>query len=803
MRLILFFLYTIASQNSNAQVISGSVVDEQGPLEFASVRLFNVKDSTVSQGIYTSADGSFKLSDVAPGNYYMKISFSNFVTQLIDPLIVKKSDVINLGEIKLSIDKTLELEGVIAIGSLDALKAGIDKKIYNVADDITVKGGNVNDVLNNIPSIEVDQDGNISLRGDGSVKVLIDGRPSGLVLGDGKNLLSSIPANSIERIEVVTNPSAKYDPDGTSGIINIVMKKNKLKGFNGIVTGTVATGNQYEGSFALSYRSKRFNSYMNYSYDYYEGYRDYYSVLNRQLTLDSSILLIQNREGTDLKSGNSAVLGTDFFINDRNVLGISVTGALGTRDRYGYMKNEIYDGNQVFINKWDRISKEPRSNRNVDINLNYTYKLKEEKGELSFVAYQSFGENSVKGFFDQLYYANETDLITLSPLNQRLNNIETNTITTVQTDFSYVLKKMKARIETGAKMSRKNELTDTKSETRDTISGLFYSDTLANFKYQYTGNEYSTYFIFGQVLGKFKYQAGLRGEFAIQNPQLLSSLINYRSTYLNIFPSAHLKYDLSKKSEIGLSYSRRINRPSSDQLNPFISYADPFNLRGGNPKLKPEYIDSYDFSYSLTKEKIILSMSAYYRRTTDVINRVKYYRSDNTSIVTNENIDKSESTGFEAILIYKPYKWMKNTFSFNGNYINYTNSDPSTNWNNDGFNWGVKYTLNVEFWKKTASLQASGNYSAPRVTPQGIFQRGNMVALGVEKRMFDNKFLIGVRVTDLFNTLNTTIKLDSDGVQQNTEFKWLTRRVFFTLTYKFGQFDKKKLPKAKSEGGDE
>ncbi len=802
MRGFLISLFVISSFIVSCQVVKGKVVDAEGPLEFASIRIFKAKDSTVAHGIYTAMDGTFRLEDVNPGNYYVKISFSNFVTYIIDPCTVDKSTLRDLGSIQLEIDKTLELDGVLALGSLDVLKAGIDKKIYKVQDDITVKGGTVNDVLNNIPSIEVDQDGNISLRGDGNVTILIDGRPSGLVLGDGQNLLNSLPANAIERVEVVTNPSAKYDPDGTSGIINIVMKKNKLKGFNGIVSATSATGNQFEGNFSLSYRNEKFNSYINYSFNYYEGFRDFSSDLNREIKTDSSIYLSQRRAGTDLRQGNSLVIGTDFQINERNVIGISAMASIGKRDRYGYLRNELFDGGGLLYDKWDRESIEPRSNRNIDLNLSYTLKFKEQVGEWSLSAYQSIGDRTVLGIYEELYYDDSNILSESSPLSQRLDNVQLNSITTAQTDYSYILKKINARMEAGAKMIIRNEDIDTYSETMDTLTGLFNEDTLANFQYLYSGGEYSTYFIFGQELGKFKYQGGLRGEYAIQNPQLISSDTNYRSKYINLFPSAHLKYEVNKKSEFGLSYSRRINRPRSRQLNPFVSYSDPFNLRGGNPELQPEYINSYDFSYSYTGKKVIVSTSLFHRRTKDVINRVKYYRDDNTGFVTYANIDKSVSTGLEVIWIYTPFKWMKNTISFNGNYIDYTNSDPNADWNNDGLNWGVKYAGNVDFWKKTASFGVTAKYNAPRVTPQGIFQRGNVVGLAFEKRLFKNKLSIGTRVTDLFNTMNTTIQLDRDGVAQDMEFKWLSRRVYITLSYKFGKYDIKKMPKIISGGGD-
>lgn len=222
---------------------------------------------------------------------------------------------------------------------------------------------------------------------------------------------------------------------------------------------------------------------------------------------------------------------------------------------------------------------------------------------------------------------------------------------------------------------------------------------MANFNYEYSEQIYSAYAIFGQELGKFKYQVGVRGEYAEQTPYLISTGEKYANTYVNIYPSAHIKYSLTKSSLFSLSYSRRINRAKSRQLNPFTSYADPLNLRSGNPELQPEYIDSYDLGYALNKKKLHLSLSVFHRRTRDVINRVKRYY-ENSAIVTYANIDQSESTGFESVLVYKPFKWFRNTLSVNGNYINYTNVDQILDWNNDGFNWGMKYALTVDVWKR-------------------------------------------------------------------------------------------------------
>ncbi|MCH2230427.1 MAG: TonB-dependent receptor [Crocinitomicaceae bacterium] len=794
-------LLAMCSFIANSQSIKGKVLNSDNqPLEFVSVRLFSKSDSIVVTGAYTDIEGVYTLNNLVTGDYYLKYTIANHEAQEISVSLRNKSN-INLPEVIMNLDSAIDIDEVTASGSLDVLKAGIDKKIYSVQDDLSVKGGSVNDVLNNIPSIEIDQDGNISLRGDANVTILIDGRPSALVSGDGQNMLDALPANSIERIEVVTNPSARYDPDGTSGIINIVLKKNKLKGFNGLVSVTAATGSQYEGNLALAYRNNRFNMYANYSFNYYEGYRNFYSQLERDIDYDSTTILNQSREGGDLKIAHTAVFGFDYQFNDRNSFGFSATGSIGKRERNGLMENKLFNEIDDLGRLWTRESFDPRNNQNFDVNLNYKHDLKEENGDFTLNANQSVSNLLVKGIYEELYYNTDGSVNGLSPLNQRLENDKNQRITTAQFDITRLFKRVKARTEFGGKVIVKEESQDTYSETRDTISGNYFEDTVSNFRYSYNEEIYSLYGVFGQELGRFKYQIGVRGEYAKQVPNLLSTGEKINNEYLNLFPSAHIKYDLSKSSQFSVSYSRRINRANSRQLNPFTSYADPFNLRSGNPLLQPEYIDSYDAGYSLTNKKLIFSFSIFHRRTKDVINRVKYYYDNNTSKVTYDNIDRSESTGAETIIIYKPFTWMNNTFSFSGNYMNYTNLDPNADWNNDGFTYGFKYVLGIDFWKKTASFQLNARYSGPRVSPQGIVQRRSGIDLAVEKRFFNKRLSVGVRATDIFDRVGFELALEQLSVRQESEFKWLTRRFFITASYQFGNLDKKMKPKRSSQTG--
>lgn len=800
---LLFITISSMSFGQKDGILTGRIVDKLSdkPMEYVSFRLFSVKDSSVAAGVFTDPDGRFNLEQLAYGNFYGKLTFSGYETITINDIKISPSiKSVNLGTYKMIIDKTIDFEEVKVVGQLDVLKAGIDKKIYNVGEDLSVKGGTANDVLNNIPSVEVDQDGRIMLRGDGTVTVLIDGRPSSLSGGNGKSLLDALPAGSIERIEVVTNPSAKYDPDGTSGIINIVLKKNKLKGFNGMLTANVGSGNLKggnlaDGSFSLSYRNGKFNAYGSYSGRYMAGYRNNYSSLEQTFSDNSSLKIVQNRLGTDLNAGHTFRVGSDFYLKPRHVIGFSATGSIGQRDRTGDQWNTSYDGDGNVISFWNRVSNDPTNQQNFDLNVNYKFDLKDDKGSFTIDANQSLGKEEIAGYYEQTDYNLDSTLIGSYLLDQQLFNTEKNNVTTVQSDFTYLLPKRKARIETGLKAIVRQQGVDTYSESRNQSSGIYEEDTLANFIYQYDEQIYSAYGIFGQELGKFKYQAGVRLEQSYQIPNLISDTIRIVNDFFNFFPSAHIRYAFTPKSEVSLSYSRRINRAGSSNLNPFTNYSDPYNLQRGNPNLQPEYIDSYDLGYTNERKKVTLTTSIFYRYTTGVITRIKEFYADNTSAVTYANIDKSYSFGTEMIFIVKPTTWWRNSISGNANFIQY--DDNTNSFNRSGFNWNLKYSGTFDFWKKTASIQINGTYNAPRITVQGTARRRGALDISGEKKFKDGMFSVGFRVSDIFNRQGFEMQVNQPTIRQDVEFKWLTRKYFITFTYKFGKLEISK----KNQGG--
>lgn len=800
MRFKLFTLFLLLGFFSFSQATSGSidgkVLDSvsKTPLEYTMVRIFSVKDSLVVTGIYTDENGSFVLEDVKFGKYYMIVSNPDYKSKTISNISLSpEKSLRKLGSISL-VSLSKELDEVVIQQDKNPMQLGIEKKVYNVGDDIASTGGTVADVLNNVPSVEVDQDGGISLRGDGNVTILIDGKPSNMTGGNGKSVLDGIPASSIERIEIVTNPSAKYDPDGTSGIINIVLKKNAKKGINGNVAISAGTGNLYTGSLGLNIRNTRFNLYGNYAYSYRDGYRNNFSDLNQYFG-DTTISLNQRRYGGDLNITHTAKVGMDVYIKDRNTLSWSIAGNFGDRERTGNQINTRYTNFGDTTALWTRNSRDPALSQNLDFSLGYKWDFKEDRGSLNFNAYQSLSKGTEDGFYLQtIDYPLDS-----AGTDQHLFSRESNDFTTLSLDYIRMLKS-KIRVESGLKMIQRNMGLRSNSETLD-ASGSYAPDTISNYNYKYLESIYSAYGIVGGQYKKLKYQAGIRLEYSIQAPNLISKNQNFKNEYFNFFPSATVRYEVAKATELSLGYSRRINRPNSGNLNPFTSYADPYNLRSGNPALRPEYIHSIDLGIDYNTKKFNLAFALYQRYTSNVIQRVKIFYENGTSNGTFANIDNSVSSGGEIVLQLKPYPIWRNMLSLNGNYITYRDDNPSANWNREGFVFGMKFSSTVDLLKKTLTLQINGRYSAPSVTAQGIMKPRGSIDFSADKSLWDGKWGIGLRVTDIFNTQGFYFEVNQPTVAQSTQFKWETRRIIVSIRYRFGKTDFKEDKRSNDNGG--
>lgn len=756
------------------------------PIEFANFRLFSSQDSSLVQGAYSDAEGKIVLKQISFGQYYAVLSFFNYENDTIEDIhLIERNATINIGQIQIKEMKSRELDGVTITGKRERLsERSIAKRTYNVEKDMTGSGGgSVEDVLRNIPSVEVDNEGNVSLRGNGSVTILIDGRPS-VLSSSGSGALSGIPASAIEKVEIVTNPSAKYNPDGTAGIINIILKKQKLKGFNLNTQFTAASYNLYNGSLNFNYRNSKLNFFASYSLRYREGERNSFSD-RTSIYDDTTEFLQQNRLGTDFRRSHIAKIGTDFFLNKYQTLGISISGAYTDRKREGKQHNELSFNNQ--LNRyWNRYLTAPRTRKSLDINANYKLDFRDKKGNLTIAVTESIGDENNYNHSEEYYFYPNDDPFFKPYWFQNQNEAENKNKLTISTDLVRNINE-NIKYQAGIQAIIHRELSDNYLEELDTTSGVVAADLNSNNIFDLHEKIFSAYGTFGQIVNNwFEYQVGLRLEQALVTPILITTGATFKNNYFSFFPSAHFSFGTDITGKIYTSYSRRINRPRPWNLNPFTMRRDPRNLRRGNPNLKPEYINSYELGYQKNWVGLSLTGSIYFKETTDKIQRVRQFYDNQISISTFQNINKSYDYGAEFIISYQPFPWWNNMISANAYERRLKANIDGTVLNNKGISWDVKLNTTFSFFKNTTAIQINAKYYSKRYDVQGYYQFQPGVDVGITRTLLDKNLTIGVRMSDIFNQRSFYFEAIDNGQIQHSKFKWTSRRLYVTVSYKFG-----------------
>lgn len=801
-----FTLFLLASSlvfgQTNVGQLSVQVQSNKGEfIEFSNLRLFSKADSSAILGGYSDEKGRIEIKNIPLGAYYGVITFFGFEDYYTKSLEISNKNLkVNLGTVYLTPIQSQEFEEVVIVGKEKALmESSIDKRTYNVDKDMTSIGGDVTDVLNNIPSVEVDNDGNVSLRGNGSVTILIDGRESVLSSGDGA--LNGIPASAIERIEVVTNPSAKYNPEGTAGVINIVLKKQQLRGFNGNVQLTAATRNLYNISTGFNLRREKFNLFGNYSFRYAESAAN--TIKRRVSTAsDTTETILQDRIGANFSNTHTANIGMDFFLKENQVLGLSASGSFSDRDLGALQKNRLLE-DDAMLYYWNRDISELQIRRSMDFNANYKLDFKDGNGNLMVTATESLGDRDFVGDYEELYYDSADD----SPISDRnrthkQNKYNTNSKFTLNADLVRSINE-KMKYETGLE-ARINRLNETNFvEFFDTVTQQIIPDESANDELIYNENIFSAYGVFAHDVAKlFKYQVGLRLEQAFINPEFLASNQTFKYQYFNFFPSVHLVFGDDDKGRYFASYSRRINRPSPWNLNPFSDYDDPLNLRVGNPALRPEFINSIEIGYDKGWEKGSIMGTVYFKQIQNKIQGIMLYTEDGIGIRTFDNIDDSYEYGAEAIVTYSPFSWWRNMVSFNAYESRLSANVQGVQLSSKGINWDVKLNMTFSLFNNTTNIQINGQYMAPRQTVQGTFHFNRGFDIGITRSLLNKNIVIGLKLSDIFNQRGFKMVSDVNGISQSNSFKRTSRRLHFTLSYKFGNLKAKEKPMVPNfEGG--
>jgi outer membrane receptor protein involved in Fe transport len=799
------FLFTAPGQpvSQATGTISGKVVESKSnlPVEYANIVILNM-DSSLVNGSITTNEGIFIINHVPFGRYRMKVSFIGYEEVWVDTLFLNNRNKNIYFEKILLQQSAAVLTNVQITGQRSVLEMQIDRKVFNVDQSIVSQGQSATEVLETVPSVEVDMDGNVSLRGSGNVTILIDGRPSAMMGSDVATALKQIPANMIESIEIITNPSAKYDPEGMSGIINIKLKKDRKGGLNGVVSAGYGTWNKYNASLNLNYRTQKYNLFTSYSTNNRNFFRTGTTFTTNKQDPDSFYYTSQDMFMRGQHNSHMFRGGADYYINKKNTLSAFFTINSSTRSSNDTVNTIYQDANLTSSAIADRIS--GNEDRGYGYNMVMTWqKVFNKPGqELLVDANYSFNNDD-----EEADYMDEYTLFDYQPslleAMERKWAIDRNTVASLQLDYTHPITAT-TKLEGGARIGYRKLDDDQDASFFDPMNDVWMPDSNRINRYIYDEVIAALYATYSGKLNKLTYKAGLRFEQTMTKGNLVNEADTFQNQYPALFPSAHFSYKLNKDNEFQLSYSRRISRPRSGMLNPFSDYSDPMNIRQGNPFLEPEFTNSIELGYSRFFKKASLISSIFYRQVNDQIERFKIINPEGVTVMTFRNLTKGVQYGYELIGTYNAYKWWTLTANFNMNQRILDAEKIQPGLSNSGLMWSVKMmsTMNL---KTGTSIQLSGNYSSPRILTLGVSAPRYGMDIGVRQSLMKNRASLSLRVSDVFYTSSWIMSLEGSGFSQEIERYFDSRVAFLTFTYQFGkqQRDNKARQRGQRENGED
>jgi outer membrane receptor protein involved in Fe transport len=797
--IFLFLTFTISAQQHGGgrggQGQSGppigtvtGTIEEFGTgnlMEYANVVLFSVRDSAMVTGAITTADGKFILEKVPFGRYYLVANFIGFNKETIQEVkITPQKSFFDVGLIKLH-SSTETLEAVEITAQKELIEYQIDKKVVNVSQDIMAQGGSAVTALENTPSVQVDIDGNVSLRGSSSFTVLIDGRPSIL---QGTDALQQIPASNIETIEIITNPSAKYDPDGVAGIINVVLKEKIDKGLSGVVNASVGSSNSSSFDFLLNYRYKKFNFFAGADYNNrrHEGERE-----SRDETYRNDTTFYRDNFGSRNRGrdGYGARGGVEYFITSRTM--VSAEGRIGYYDFNGGGESYLYQYTSPATTDFysTNISDMSRNGTYYNGKLSFQHKFDTKGHQIDMMLYYAHRDG------DDSDEQKETDTDALyQPIEEEpyfIRTTEKDDDNEFRFNVDYVLPiGDEGKIETGYQTRIEDETEVYVFTNYDYPTNEWLEDTLFSNSMDFRRDIHAIYGIYSNKWKSFGYQLGLRGEYTYRQIKNAQSADGALIDRWDLFPSLHLSKSFANKNQMLASYTRRIDRPNGWFLDPFVNYIDQFNYRKGNPDLLPEYTDSYELGYQMWAWGAMFSLEGYYRATTNKITRIRTLQPDNTFMHTFENLNSDYSLGGELMVRFDPAKWLNLNLSANiyqyrleGNVEDQSVDGESLNWNSR-LNAIVKLPYQMR-------LQVNGMYNGPTITAQGEMDGFFMTNAAVRKDFFNQNLSATFSVRDIFNTGKHEFTSSGTGFYSYNYFNRKAPIFSLSLSWKINNYEKR------------
>ena len=753
-------------------VFKGIVVEAESetPLPFATVVVQSLTNDKILAGTTTGENGEFELITDST-TVYLKISFIGFEKLELRTIQVTRG-VNELGTIELT-QISQEMGEVKVTAEKSSMEFKLDKRVFNVGSDISSTGMGAMDVLNNVPSVSVDIEGNVKLRGNSGVQILINGKPS-VLSDDPSKALGTITADMIESIEVITNPSAKYDASGTSGIINIVLKKDENKGINGSISVNTGWPHNHSIGGSLNYRTKKFNLFTQFG----AGYRslpDYGKNENRNL-LDSTSVI---SEGTGYRNENfyNITLGTDYYINKYNTLTLSGNFSYEVESQPSETNIYLTDAQGNESSRYSRTEETSALNPKYQYDLKYAKEFKNNGDhtlEMSAIG-RYFGKDQSSTFTNNysLGNANFANQVTKTKFYQ-LDQ-------TYQLDYTNPISKH-FTLETGAMYNVNNVGNDYQVYNEE--NGANVIDTSLTNNFEYDQKVLGVYATGGYERTKWGLKLGLRAE----NTDLQTVLTNTNEVnnqnYTNLFPTVHTSYKISKKVQLQAGYSKRIFRPRLWDLNPFFNIRNNFNIRTGNPDLLPEFGDSYELTGIFIFNKVTLNSSLYYLQTTNVKETISSY-SNGVTTTTPMNIGTNQKVGLELNWKYSPAKWFSLMGDANYGYFNRQGEYETQNFDFSGDQWSGR--LNFKFKLKAGiDLEFTTNYESEYKTVQGTVSGFAFADAGIRKKIGKGKAVVNLSVRDIFAS---RIRESVISQQSYYLYDFSQRGRFITLgfSYSFGK----------------
>ncbi|TYR38380.1 TonB-dependent receptor [Sphingobacterium phlebotomi] len=804
-------LFLFAQQGTIETIIIDEETDE--PIIGASASLLQQSNQSYIQGAQSDVDGKLVFSDVDFGTYAIRITYVGKENVLIENVRVANPQAVKLARVSMMDDGKL-IEEVVVEGRVPDMRLGIDKKVFDVSQSLVSVGGSASDLLQNVPTLDVDADGNVSLRGSNSVKILIDGRESAMAGSDINALLQSLPANSIEKVELITNPSAKYDAEGQSGIINIILKKNVRTGLNGSATVSGGSYDNYNAGVDLNYRDRKFNFFGGYNYANRvrpgDDFNDNTQLIDGVIQ-DNSPRTISTSENNRKGKNHTFRFGTDWYAAPKTTFSLGANVSVRDNDRRSDIDYRYFHVPNLG-DRSSRISQQYEEDLGVDVTFDVKQEFKREGEEITAnITYGNDTEDGTNDFYQT--YANGR-----APFERQNVTSEAGKNWNFQVDYVLPFEE-DHKFEAGYRTIVRNSEDSQWSEVLDTLTGRFMPDFGVSNDFDLTNSVHALYANYQRKLTeKLGMQVGLRGE----QTYLRSTYYNLdpdapedekrndgNQDFFRLYPSAFLSYEVGDSGDkVQLSYTRRVQRPRGWQVNPFVNVNDEINYRQGNPNLLPEDIHSFELSFAKFYDKWNFISSAYYRRSSDMMSpflrdpeEIADIVGDRSNVTYSrwENVSKQNAMGLELISKVNFLRWWDATANVN---LFYDKTMPYAEFNTgdvENFSWNGNINTNVKFAKST-TLQARGFYRAPRKWVQGRMRSMTGLDVAVRQDVLAGKGSVMFNVRDVFNSQRFRMENNLPTQFNQRESRWMRRMFSLSFTYRFGIQDLTK--KREDRGGD-